>query len=341
MRSLIPTQSSRMPTGWQTVAALGAAGLAASLMYVHLKKNTAEQENPPQGKFIEIDGVRLHYLERGSGPALVLLHGNGLFAGDFDLSGLLDSASQPYRVIAFDRPGFGYSDRPGDTTWTPEAQARLIYRALHQLGVERPLIVGHSWGTLVALAMALDYPRYVRAIGLISGYYYPGPRADVALASAPAVPVFGHLLRYTLAPLIGRMLWPALVKRMFSPAEVPERFRDLPVWMTLRPTQLAAAASESAQMIPAAKRLSRRYHELTMPVAVIAGKGDLIARPDRHAERFHEDVPHSELIVEPQLGHMPHYARPDTIMGAVANLENQLRVGGASPYMGEERRTLH
>ena len=342
MRSLIPTRTSSMPSGWQTAALLGAAGLAASLLYVQAKRSAAEHDNPPQGKFIEIDGVRLHYIEQGAGPPLVLLHGNGLFANDFDLSGLLDSATQPYRVIAFDRPGFGYSERPADTSWTPEAQARLIYRALHQLGVDRPLIVGHSWGTLVALAMALDYPRYVRAIGLVSGYYYPGPRLDVTLAAAPAVPLLGHLLRYTVAPLLGRLLWPALVKRMFGPAEVPERFRKLPVWMTLRPGQLAAAASESAQMIPAARRLSRRYHELTMPVAVIAGQGDLIASAERHAVRFHDEVPHSELIVEAGVGHMPHYTSPATIMQAVANLEGKLRVGGPNPaYMGEERRTLH
>jgi alpha-beta hydrolase superfamily lysophospholipase len=161
MRSMIPTRSSRMPSGWQTAALIGAAGLAASLAYVLAKSSNAERAHPPQGKFIEVDGVRLHYLERGEGPALVLLHGNGLFASDFDLSGLLDSADKPYRVIAFDRPGFGYSERPGDTTWTPEAQARLIYKALHLIGVERPIVLGHSWGSLVALAPG-STPRWHR-----------------------------------------------------------------------------------------------------------------------------------------------------------------------------------
>ena len=344
MRSIIPTRTSNLPTGWQAAALVGAAGLAASLAFVLTKKHHAERDNPPQGKFIDVDGVRLHYLERGEGPALVLLHGNGLFASDFDLSGLLDSAAQPYRVIAFDRPGFGYSERPGDLSWTPEAQARLIYKALHLLGIERPMVVGHSWGTLVTLALALDYPRYVRAIGLVSGYYYPGPRLDVALASAPALPVVGRLLRYTLAPLFGRMLWPLLVKKMFGPAAVPERFRELPVWMTLRPEQLGAAASESALMIPAATRLSKRYQELTMPVAVIAGSGDRIVDPDDNARRFHEEVQHSELIVEPNVGHMAHYASPETIMEAVTRLEAGLRPGAASPAFGAQSgggATLH
>ena len=191
------------PTEWRTPALLAAAGLAAAFLYVQAKKRSAEQDNPPAGKFVEVDGVRLHYIERGEGPALVLLHGNGLFANDFELSGLLERAARNHRVIAFDRPGFGYSERPSGTDWTPEAQARLIYQALHELRVERPVVVGHSWGTLVALAMALDFPKYVRGIALVSGYFYPSGRVDAALASVPALPVLGHFLRYTVAPLAG------------------------------------------------------------------------------------------------------------------------------------------
>lgn len=328
MRSVIPTRSSRAPSGWQTAALLGIAGLAASMVYVQAKKSASEKQNPPQGKFIDVDGVRLHYVERGQGQALVLLHGNGLLHRDFEMSGLLDDAARPYRVIAFDRPGFGYSDRPGGTTWTPEEQASLIYKALHQIGVERPIVVGHSWGTLVTLALALEYPKYIRAITLVSGYYYPSPRIDAMLLAAPAVPGIGQLLRYTVAPLIGRLMWPALVKKMFGPAGVPERFNELPVWMTLRPSQLQASAAESAMMVAAAERLSQRYHELVMPVAVIAGSEDRIVDPGNNALRFHNEVRHSELILEPGVGHMPHYAAPSRILDAVARLEANLTPGG-------------
>lgn len=330
MRSVIPTRTSRAPSGLQTVALLGAAGLVASLLYVHTQKRQAERDNPPQGKFVDVDGVRLHYIERGEGPAVVLLHGNGVFSADFDLSGIVESASRPYRVIAFDRPGFGHSDRPVLNQWTPEAQAKLLYKALHQIGVERPILVGHSWGTLVALAMALDYPKYIRAIALVSGYYYPSARPDVPLLSAPAIPGLGHLLRNTLAPLIGRMMWGGIVKRMFAPEPVPERFRAMPMWMSLRPSQLGASASETAMMIPAAKRLSERYRELTMPVAIIAGDNDKIVDVEHNAQRLHAEIPHSELIIEPGVGHMAHYADPGRIMDAVSRLEASLTPGGAN-----------
>lgn len=330
MRSVIPTRSSRAPTALQTAALLGVVGLAASLLLVQSKKRGVERAHPPQGRFVEVDGVRLHYIERGEGPALVLLHGNGLLANDFELSGLLDSAARPYRVIAFDRPGFGYSERPDNLKWTPEEQAKLFYKALHQMGVERPIVVGHSWGTLVAMAMALDFPKYIRALTLVSGYYYPSARPDVPLFGAPAIPGFGQLLRHTVAPLIGRMLWPRLVKRMFAPAPVPARFQQLPKWMALRPAQLGASAAETAMMVPSAQRLSARYHELTLPIAIIAGSGDKIVNVAHNAVRLHGEVQHSELIVEHDVGHMPHYADPARVMEAVERLEASLTPGGAN-----------
>jgi pimeloyl-ACP methyl ester carboxylesterase len=317
----IATLPTRRPPSWRTPTLLAAAaGLAASFLYVQAKKAAVERRHPPAGKFVDVDGVRLHYIERGEGPPLVLLHGNGLFASDFEFSGLLDKAAEQYRVIAFDRPGFGYSERPSGTSWTPEAQARLIYRALHELRVERPLIVGHSWGTLVTLAMALDFPKYVRGIALIGGYYYPSPRVDAAILALPATPLLGHLWRYTGAPLLGRMLWPRLAKRMFAPAALPERFRRLPEWMALRPSQLGASAAESGLMVPAAERLSKRYAELTLPVTVIAGDGDRVIDPEGNAVRLHKEISHSELLMQPHAGHMAHYADPERIMAALHKL---------------------
>ena len=91
------------------VAALAAAALAATaLLNRHLAKK-AEHDNPPAGRFMDVDGVRLHYVERGSGEPLVLLHGNGSMIQDFDSSGLIDLAATKYRVIVIDRPGFGHS----------------------------------------------------------------------------------------------------------------------------------------------------------------------------------------------------------------------------------------
>lgn len=315
---------SRTSTGLRPGLIWAAAGLAASWLFVQARSRRAEREHPPEGKFVSVDGVRLHYLERGEGPVLVLLHGNGVYSKDFELSGLLDQAAQHYRVIAFDRPGFGYSERPRTTVWTPDKQARLLHHALQEIGVDSAIVLGHSWGTMVALAMGLLAPDFVRGLVLMSGYYYPSLRLDAPLSSPPAVPVIGDLMRYTVSPLVSRMIWRPVIKRAFAPLPVAERFEGLPVWMALRPKQLRAAAAESAMMIPAAMSLSRRYAELKVPATILAGTQDKVANCGHNAERLHEGLHNSQLELQPGTGHMFHYAHPEKVMEAIDGIAAQV-----------------
>ena len=156
--------------------------LAATAVLVYALALQAETRNPPIGKWVDVEGVRLHYLEKGFGEPLVLLHGNGTMIADWVLSGLAPVLAQRFRVIAIDRPGFGYTSRPRGRLWTPSAQADLVRKILGRLGVERPIVIGHSWGTMVSLALALDHPHDVRGLVLLSGYYFPTGRADASRA---------------------------------------------------------------------------------------------------------------------------------------------------------------
>ena len=117
-------------------------------------------------------------------------------------------------MIVFDRPGYGHSGRPRGTLWTPEAQADLIHEALLELNASPAIVLGHSWGASVAVALGLKYEDSVKALVLASGYYYPTARVDVAAASGPAIPILGDILRYTVAPLLGRIVWPALMRKI-------------------------------------------------------------------------------------------------------------------------------
>lgn len=316
--------SSTGSSGLRTGAILAAIGLAASFMYVRAKTRQAERDNPPQGKFVEVDGVRLHYVERGAGPVLVLLHGNGVYSKDFETSGLLQRAAEHYRVIAFDRPGFGYSERPRSTLWTPDKQAALLHRALEQIGVESAIVLGHSWGTMVALAMGLQQPDFVRGLVLLSGYYYPSLRLDVATLTQPAIPVVGDALRYTVLPLIGRAMWPGMAKHCFSPKPVDARFDAFPLWMALRPKQLRAAAAETAVMIPAAATLSKRYAQLKVPSVIVAGTQDKIVDAGHNSERLSERLALSQLALAPGVGHMTHYDSLDKVMAAIDAIAAQV-----------------
>jgi pimeloyl-ACP methyl ester carboxylesterase len=334
IKTYYPTHTPRLRK-WGGTGLLASAALLASFLYVRAKTQQTELDNPPDGKFVEVDGVRLHYTVHGDGPPLVLLHGNGITHSDFDTSGLTEHLARNHRVYIFDRPGFGYSDRPRTTIWTPRAQAGLIHRALEQLGVERPVVLGHSWGTMVAVAMGIGHPEYVRGLVLLSGYYYPSVRLDAPMLAPPAIPILGDLLRYTLSPLLGRLLWPLITRQMFSPAPVPDSFRQLPVWMMLRPSQLRAGAAESAMMVPSAMLLKKHYPELSMPVAIIAGSGDRVVDPGDNSTRLHNDVLRSTLKVEPGVGHMVHYANPEAIVRAVDQV-SMAEPAGVS--QGESRR---
>jgi pimeloyl-ACP methyl ester carboxylesterase len=302
--------------GW-LVAGTAVAALGTAAVFNRAAARRAEANSPPVGEFITVDGVQLHYVDRGAGPAVVLLHGNGVMLQDYDLSGVLDLAAKHHRVVAFDRPGFGYSDRPRTTLWTAAAQARLISHALEQLGVNSAIVVGHSWGTLVALNMALDDVRRVQGLVLVSGYYYGSARPDVVPSSIPAIPVAGDIIASTTAPLTGLLVGPLGAKASFAPAPISDKFAGFPKALTLRPSQLRATAADTAMMIPSAMAISDRYGELQLPVVIIAGEGDLIVQPSKHAERLAGDIVHSDLIMVPEQGHLLHYAVPERVVTAI------------------------
>jgi pimeloyl-ACP methyl ester carboxylesterase len=309
------------------ITAASAAALAATALVVRQEARRAERENPPTGKFVTVDGVRLHFIDTGgSGPAVVLLHGNGAMIADMEISGLVDRAARNYRVIAFDRPGYGYSERPRDRLWTPVAQARLFRHALALLGIERPIIVGHSWGNLVALALGLDFPRDVSGLVLVSGYYFPSVRADALLFGPPAIPGVGDVMRYTVSPVIGHAIAPKMIRKMFAPMPVTPRFdAEFPVELTLRPSQIRASSEETALMIPAAAALENRYRDLRMPVIILAGAEDEIVDTNDQSVRLHSAITQSELKVLPGLGHMLHHFAADQVVAAIDRVSSRTK----------------
>jgi pimeloyl-ACP methyl ester carboxylesterase len=301
--------------------ALGAGAIIAlfaisALVNTRLAKK-AERDNPPTGGFVEVDGIRMHYVERGKGEPLVLLHGSGSSVQDFQSSGLIGLASKQFRVIAFDRPGFGHTVRPRGKVWTPEAQAELFAAALRKIGVSRAIVLGHSWGASAAVALALRYPRLVDALVLISGYYYPSVRPDVLLLALPAVPLAGDLIRYSISPIVSRLMWPLFVRKIFAPEAMPPKFGAFPKEMSFRPSQVRAAAAESALMIPAAYADRARYQELEMPVVILAGEEDQLVNTEKQSGRLHQELPGSVMHRVPGAGHMVHQTATEKVMAAI------------------------
>jgi pimeloyl-ACP methyl ester carboxylesterase len=311
-----PRDSKCLPYAVGAGAILGVIAFSA-LINARLAKK-AERDNPPSGRFVEVSGIRIHYVDQGEGEPLVLLHGNGSSIQDFESSGLIRLASKQFRVIAFDRPGFGHTARPPGKVWTPEAQAELFAAALEKLGVSRAMVLGHSWGASVAVALALRYPRLIEALIVASGYYYPTARPGVLLLALPALPLVGSVIRYSISPVISRLTWPMLVRKLFSPQREPAKFKAFPKEMTFRPSQVRAAAAETGLMIPAAYSASARYRELKMPLVIVAGEEDQLIDIEKQSARLHHEVAQSAMYRIPRAGHMVHQTATEKVMDAIS-----------------------
>jgi pimeloyl-ACP methyl ester carboxylesterase len=319
----------RQGRGWLAPALLGSAAvLGAVALGVAASARAAERRHPPGGRFITVDGVRLRYVERGQGAPIVILHGNGGMIEEVLSSGLVDRLARDHRVILFDRPGFGYSERPRTRLWTPMAQARLLRQAILRLGLARATVVGHSLGTQVALSLALLDPGMVKSLVLASGYFFPTARLDVPLFAGPAIPVIGDVMRYTISPALTGLLLPAMYRKIFAPNEVPDRFEaEFPHPLILRPWQLRAASADNTMMIPFAAELQRRYHELQVPVTIICGTEDQVTDIDRQSRRLHDTLPGSRFVPVTGAGHMVHHVATDLVARIVA----QAAAGGRAP----------
>lgn len=299
-------------------AVLLGAGLAVLALYNGARAKRA-LFSYASGRFVEAAGVRLHALEQGSGKPLILLHGNGSSAEDFKTSGIFDEAAKRYRVLAFDRPGFGRSPRPRGKWWTAAAQADLIHAALAQLGIERYLVLGHSWGASVALQLARRHRASVAGIVLVSGYYHPPPRLGLVLAALPALPVAGGVVRHTLLPLLVRLTWPLAMAKIFRPGTISAEFASSAKDVASRPTQLRSIAAESALMLAAALAGGRsaRYKEPSLPTGIVAGAGDRLFDAQAEAIRLQAEIHGSFVDIIPQAGHMVHHAAPQAVLAMV------------------------
>ena len=294
-----------------------AAALGGLMIANYLVARRTEGRHPPEGSFLEVDGVKLHYSDRGRGRPIVLIHGNVVAGDDYDTSGLSDLLLKQHRVIIFDRPGFGHSERPHGQIWTADKQADLFHQALRQLGVERPVVVGHSWGAIVALALAVRHQAETAGVVALSGYYFWTLRPDVLQASLGALPVIGDTLRFTVSPILTWLMMPLIKRGMFSPGSVPERFdAEFSTAMAVRPSQIRAISQDGALMIQGALSLRDHYRDLKLPVTIMAGESDKVVFA-RRAKQLQASIKGSVLHIVPGGGHMIHYQATREIAEAI------------------------
>jgi pimeloyl-ACP methyl ester carboxylesterase len=280
--------------------ALLSVGLA---LFTALTARRAEVLAPPIGRFIEVDGARLHYLDRGTGPAVVMVHG---LAGNLrNFHGLVDKLAATCRVVLVDRPGSGYSTMVSGEHPTLRRQAAIIARFLDSLGLDRPLLVGHSLGGALSLALALDHPDCVRALVLISTLSQV-ERAPPAIFKSLDIrsPTLRWLIAWTLMAPLGKLAHQATLKAVFAPELVPKSFDvDSGGALGLRPHSFIAASKDMIAVPGELAIMMLRYPSLAIPVDVIFGRQDPILDYQAHGERLVAALPNATLhLIEG--GHM-------------------------------------
>lgn len=281
-----------------------------------------ERNYPPQGKFVDVKGARLHVVELGpayaTGVPIVLIHGASSSL-EMMRRPLGDRLAKDHRVILIDRPGHGWSSRDRLADSTPAIQARMIDEALGKLGIARALFVGHSWAGSLMPAMALAYPNRVAGIVMLSPVAYPWPGGVGAFNALVTVPVIGPLLAYTITLPLGSFLVDSGTRYVFTPQTMPDGYVEAAaVRMVLRPRTFLANAWDLTTLKAEMVKQSPKYPSLTLPVTIIAGDADKVVSTDIHSRPFATAVSQTKLVVQPNGGHMPQVYAVDV---AVAEIE--------------------
>lgn len=301
-------------------AAFGLAALAVAMgglaAWNRALVSKAEAAFPPHGQFRTIDGVRLHFVDAGQGRPLVLLHGANGSLHDFTAT-ILPQLAERYRVVAVDRPGHGWSERPAGRPMGPGEQMRLVRGLVRELGLERPLLVAFSWSGALALAYALEHGGEIAGLVLLAGVAYDwGTPVDVKWR-IPAWPVVGPLIVEAASLALGGLVLEQAVRASFAPDEPPPAFARGAIALALRPASFRANAEDVRSLQPFLRAQAPRYRELRPPLVILHGDRDSVVSLDVHSRRLHQEVAGSELIVLPGAGHLLPYAHPEKVLDAI------------------------
>ena len=300
------------------ISAVAASGVAAKLLLrphdVEWEKNREIIFHADRSRFVEVDGVPVHYQEAGdsNSPPMILIHG---FASSNLVWSkvLLRLADAGFRVIAPDLLGFGYSGKPRHLDYTITSQAAMVVSLMKQLGIERTVLVGSSYGGAVAATIALDHPTLVEKLVLVGAVTNNKPTRYM-------------LMRLFGSPVIGDILSPLLASSLTLLRRRMKRVYDRHSWVLderrvqARHLPLRTRGTHRAIIRTVrhwdADRVSRDAHLITQPSLVLWGENDREV-PLRDGERLHQEIPNSRLIVFRECGHIPHEEYPERFMEVV------------------------
>lgn len=277
----------------------------------------AEAAYPPEGDFVTVDGHRVHYLQKGSGPDLILIHGASGNLRDFSFA-MIDRLSSRYRVTAFDRPGLGYTPRINESGATITQQAALLSGATQALGIDRPIVVGHSYGGAVALAWAVHHPERIAALVPVSAPSNPWQSDLSTYYKITSSRLGGQVAVPMLTAFVRDQTITQTIDSIFEPQQPPAGYDDhIGAGLTLRRNSLRANARQRANLLSEIETLHSRYGEITVPTELVHGDADTTVGLSIHSEPLSGQIPGAVLTRLPGIGHMPQHNAADAVDAAI------------------------
>jgi 2-hydroxymuconate-semialdehyde hydrolase len=247
------------------------------------------------GKVIRLEDAAIHYVDRGQGPPLVLIHGLGGRIYNFRYN--IPILSERLRVVALDLKGFGYSERPAAGDYSLAAQARLVGELMDRLGIPRAAVLGHSMGAAIALRLAANCPEKVDRLILV-GSAPPNGMVPWFAASLPLRPLLrlGAALVLHQPGLRERVLRQGFYDPAFVSPEMLEEFR--------RSARIRGSTDAIASLLSDAARdepldLSR----VSQPTLILWGESDRWTSL-RLARWLADELPDARLQVIDRARHM-------------------------------------
>jgi pimeloyl-ACP methyl ester carboxylesterase len=290
----------------------------------------AERRVPPFGKFVDVDGNRIHYVDVGEGRPILFIHGLGAQFHQFRHP-LFPHLDKQFRLVALDRPGSGYSVRARGAGAGISEQARVVVRFIEELGLEKPLVVGHSFGGIVALAIAIEHPDRISGLALLSPYTRYSNEVEPEFASlAIRQPWLRWLISQTIAIPMALKTAPQVLDYVFGPQPMPA---DYPIagggFSGLRPSHFYASSSDLVATGLDMPRLQTRYGEIKVPVGILFGTEDRVLAHSTNGVDMTGRITGLDLELLEGIGHMPQYGATDRVVTFIRHMAAKAFAGHA------------
>lgn len=312
------------------IVLLAVGAIVALVLFTAYTARRVDAALPPLGRFVEVGGSRIHYLDKGDGPTLLLIHGLGASMRVFTHS-VLERLSGEFRVVVLERPGSGESTREPSACARVRSQAEIVSAFIGALGLEHPVLVGHSMGGAVALAVALEHPEQVRGLALV---------APLANAQGTVPPIFNKLIitsrtlrrltAWTVATPASILRRAQVLDTLFGPDAVPKDYATKGGGLLgLRPKSFCSASEDLVALEGELPALVGRYAELRMPVGILYGTGDKVLDHQLHGVEVASKIEGAELeLIEG--GHMLPLTAPDVVAEFVRKVAKKSFVAEAA-----------